>query len=118
MRRCSMNGRGSARGSRTMRRGASCIATSLYLRASGTREAVQLGDSPETRSALFAALERTPAITDRIYAPGGPSPAGDETQWIEIAPDGKTLAVGDAGRTVEFFDVVGRKPIAAVDVGS
>ena len=31
------------------------------------REAVNIDDSPETRSALFAALERTPAITDRIY---------------------------------------------------
>jgi DNA-binding SARP family transcriptional activator/WD40 repeat protein len=82
------------------------------------REAVHIDDSPETQSALFAALERTPAITDRIYAPGGASPAGDETQWIEIAPDGRTLAIGDAGRTVEFFDVVRRQPIAAVDVGS
>jgi DNA-binding SARP family transcriptional activator len=44
------------------------------------REAVHIDDSPETRSALFAALERAPAITGRIYAPGGPSRAGDETQ--------------------------------------
>src|SRR5262249_48758755 len=29
------------------------------------REAVNINDSPETRSALFAALERTPAITGR-----------------------------------------------------
>src|SRR5207244_5074602 len=50
------------------------------------REAVHINDSPETRSALFAALERTPAITDRIYAPGGPSPVGDETPWIANAP--------------------------------
>ena len=70
------------------------------------REAVNINDSPETRSALFAALERTPAITDRIYAPGGPSPAGGETQWIAISPDGRTLAIGDAGPTVEFFDAV------------
>ena len=82
------------------------------------REAVHIDDSPETRSALFAVLERVPAITDRIHAPGGPSPAGAETQWIEIAPDERTLAIGDAGTTVEFFDAVRRQPIGAVDVGS
>ena len=82
------------------------------------REAMHMDVSPETRSALFAALERAPAITDRIYAAGGPSPAGGETQWIEIAPDRRTLAIGDAGPTVEFFDLVRRRPIGAVDVGS
>jgi hypothetical protein len=82
------------------------------------REAVHIHDSPETRSALFAALERTLAITGRIYAPGGPSAAGDETQLIAIAPDGGTLAIGDAGRTVEFFDAGRRVPIGAADVGS
>src|SRR5512132_494935 len=82
------------------------------------REAVNISDSPETRSALFAALERTPAITDRIYAPGGPSPAGDEKQWIAISPDGSTLAIGDAGPTVEFFDASREVPVGAVDVGS
>jgi WD40 repeat protein/DNA-binding SARP family transcriptional activator len=82
------------------------------------REAVNINDSPETRSALFAALERTPAITERIYAPGGPSPVGDETQWIAIAPDGSTLAIGDAGPTIAFFDSVQHVAIGAVDVGS
>src|SRR5215472_4869185 len=82
------------------------------------REAVHIDDSAETQSALFAALERTPAITGRIYAPGGPSAAGDETQWIAIAPDGRTLAIGDAGPTVEFFDAERRVPIGAVDVGA
>jgi WD40 repeat protein/DNA-binding SARP family transcriptional activator len=82
------------------------------------REAVNLDDSPETRSALFAALERAPAITDRIYSMGGASPAGDETQWIAITPDGRTLAIGDASPTVEFFDAVQRVPIGAVDIGT
>ena len=82
------------------------------------REAVNINDSPETRSALFAALERTPAITDRIYAPGAPSPAGDERQWIAISPDASTLAIGDTGPTVELVDAVREVPIGAVDVGS
>jgi WD40 repeat protein len=82
------------------------------------REAVNIDDSPETRSALFAALERTPAITDRIYAPGGPSPVGDERQWIAISPDGSTLAIGDAGPTVELIDAVHQVPVGAVDAGS
>jgi WD40 repeat protein len=82
------------------------------------REAVNISDSPETRSALFAALERTPAIINRIYAPGGPSPSGGERQWIAISPDGRTLAIGDAGSTVEFFDAVQHVPIGGVDVGA
>jgi WD40 repeat protein len=82
------------------------------------REAVNINDSQETRSALFAALERTPAIIDRIYPPGGPSPVGGERQWIAISPDGSTLAIGDAGPTVEFVDAVQKVPIGAVDVGS
>ena len=82
------------------------------------REAVNINDSPGTRSALFAALERTPAITDRIFAPGGASPAGDETQWIAMSPDGRTLAIGDASPTVEFFDAVQHAPLGALDVGT
>jgi WD40 repeat protein/DNA-binding SARP family transcriptional activator len=82
------------------------------------KEAVNIDDSPETRSALFAALERTPAIIDRIYPPGGPSPVGGERQWVAISPDRSTLAIGDAGSTVEFVDTVEEVPIGAVDVGS
>src|SRR6185436_12882972 len=82
------------------------------------REAVNLDDSPETRSALFAALERGPAITDRIYSTGGASPAGDETQWIAISSDGRTIAIGDATPTIEFFDAVRHAPLGAVDIGS
>jgi WD40 repeat protein len=83
-----------------------------------TREAVSLDDSAETRSALFSALERSPAITERIYGTGVASPAGDETQWIAISPDGRTLAIGDASPTVEFFDAVQRAPLGALDVGT
>jgi DNA-binding SARP family transcriptional activator/WD40 repeat protein len=82
------------------------------------REAVNINDSPETRSALFTALERTPAITGRIYAPGGASPVGDETQWIAISPDGSRLAIGDAGPTVEFVDAVRQVPMGTAGVGS
>jgi len=82
------------------------------------REAVNISDSAETRSALFAALERSPAITDRMYAPGGPSPAGDETQWIDGSADGSMLAIGDAGPSVTFFDTARREAIGSIDVGS
>ena len=82
------------------------------------REAVNIDDSPETRSALFAALQRTPAIRDRIYPPGGTSAAGGERQWIAISSDGSTIAIGDAGPSVEVIDAVNRVPIGAVDVGS
>jgi WD40 repeat protein/DNA-binding SARP family transcriptional activator len=82
------------------------------------REAVNINDSPETRSALFAALERAPAITDRFSAPGEPSTVGDETQWIAMTPDGSTLAIGDAGPIVSFFDPVRRVYVGALNVGS
>ena len=82
------------------------------------REAVNLDDSAETRSALFAALQRSPAITDRIFSTGGASPTGNETQWIAISPDGRTLAIGDASPAVEFFDAVRRVPLGAVGIGS
>jgi DNA-binding SARP family transcriptional activator/WD40 repeat protein len=82
------------------------------------KEAVDLSDSPDTRSALFAALQRGPAITGRMYAPGGPAPAGDETQWIAISPDGSTLAIGDAGSDLGLFDAGARRYASSVDVGS
>src|SRR5512132_3809241 len=82
------------------------------------REAVNIHDSAETRSALFTALERTPAITNRMYAPGGPSPTAGETQWIAISPDGMTLAIGGAGPAIQFFDAVQRTFIASLEVGT
>ncbi len=82
------------------------------------KEAVDLSDSPDTRSALFAALQRGPAITARMYAPGGPAPAGDETQWIAISPDGSTLAIGDAGPRVELFGAGARRYVGSIDVRS
>jgi DNA-binding SARP family transcriptional activator/WD40 repeat protein len=82
------------------------------------REAVHIRDTAETRGALFAALERTPAITGRMYAAGGPSPAGDETQWIAISPDGRVVAIGDAGATVSLFDAVADRPLGSIDVGA
>ena len=82
------------------------------------REAVNIHDSAETRSALFTALERTPAITNRIYAPGAPSPKAGETQWIAISPDGKTLAIGGKGPEIDFFDAAQHTFIGGFQVGS
>jgi hypothetical protein len=76
------------------------------------REAVNISGSPETRSALFAALERTPAITGRIYSPGGPSPAGGEQQWVAISPDGSTPRSATPGRGSSFSIRRGRYPLA------
>jgi WD40 repeat protein len=82
------------------------------------REAVKIHDSAETRSALFTALERTPAITNRIYAPGTPSPTAGGTQWIAISPDGKTLAIGGKGPAIEFFDAVRYAYVGSLEVRS
>ena len=82
------------------------------------RQSVNIDDSAETRSALFSALERAPGITARITSPTGPSTGGDETQWIAMAPGTATIAIGDAGDTVELFDAVQRTSIGTVDVGA
>jgi WD40 repeat protein/DNA-binding SARP family transcriptional activator len=82
------------------------------------REAVNIHDSAETRSALFTALERTPAITNRMYTPGGPSPTAGETQWIAMSPDGMTLAIGGAGPAIQFFDAVQRTFIDSLELGT
>jgi WD40 repeat protein len=82
------------------------------------RESVNIDDSAETRSALFSALERAPAISARIASPTGPSTVGDETQWIAMAPGTQTIAIGDASDTVEVFDAVQRASIGTVDVGA
>ena len=82
------------------------------------REAVHIYDSPETRSALFSTLIRTPAIVGRMYASGGPSPFGDQEQWIEISPDGDTIAIGDSGPSVAFFDADERTMLGAIPIES
>jgi WD40 repeat protein len=82
------------------------------------REAVHIYDAPETRSALFSTLIRAPAIFGRMYAPGGPSPFGDQDQWIEISPDGDTIAIGDSGPSVAFFDADQRVMLGAFPIES
>ena len=77
---------------------------------------MNIHDSAETRSALFTALERTPAITNRIYAPAAPTPTAGETQWIATSPDGKTLAIGGKGPVIEFFDAVRYAYVGSLDV--
>jgi WD40 repeat protein/DNA-binding SARP family transcriptional activator len=80
------------------------------------REAVDLDDTAETRSALLAALQREPAAIASMHA-GGATP-GDLTEWLQLSPDGHTIASGGARTTVDFFDAVTHQPLRPVDVGA
>jgi DNA-binding SARP family transcriptional activator/WD40 repeat protein len=79
------------------------------------REAVDLDDTAETRSALLAALQRDPAAIASMDASG--SPPGDLTQWLRLSPDGHTIATGGARGTVDFFDAVTYQSLGSVDLG-
>jgi WD40 repeat protein/DNA-binding SARP family transcriptional activator len=80
------------------------------------RQAVEMYDSPETRSALLTALERDPAAIAVMHVSG--SAIGDPTQWLSLSPDGLVLAAGGARPSVEFFDARTYQRIGEVDVGS
>jgi WD40 repeat protein/DNA-binding SARP family transcriptional activator len=80
------------------------------------RQAVELDDSPETRSALLTALQRDPGAIAVMHVSG--SAIGDPTQWLRLSPDGLVIAAGGARPSVEFFDARTHEPIGEVDVGS
>ncbi len=77
------------------------IATSSLLAVAGYR----LQDSPDTRSALLAAVERNQSALWRIPTPQRP-------QRVLATPDGSRLATIDNRRDVQVFDVSSRKQIA------
>jgi DNA-binding SARP family transcriptional activator/WD40 repeat protein len=79
------------------------------------REAVDLDDTAQTRSALLAALQRDPAAIAVMHANG--STPGDLTQWIRLSPDRHIIAAGGARTTVDFFDAVTYQPLWTVDIG-
>ena len=66
------------------------------------REAVNLDDSAQTRSALLTALQRDPAAVAVMHADG--AVPGDLTEWLRLSPDGRTIATGGARTTVDLFD--------------
>jgi WD40 repeat protein/DNA-binding SARP family transcriptional activator len=80
------------------------------------REAVQLDDSAQTRSALLAALQRDPAAVATMH-PQGATP-GDPTEWMQLSSDGHIIATGGARTTVELFDAITYRQLGEVDVGS
>jgi DNA-binding SARP family transcriptional activator/WD40 repeat protein/energy-coupling factor transporter ATP-binding protein EcfA2 len=69
------------------------------------RQGFAIDDSPATRSNLFAALLRAPAAIAVMHGTGHPLNA------IDVASDGRTLAVGDNHGGVLFLDAVTRRPI-------
>jgi WD40 repeat protein len=71
------------------------------------RQAVALDDSPTTRDNLLAALRGSPAAV--AVLPGD----GDGLNAIDVAPDGRTVAIGDSSGTVMFWDAVTRRRVGA-----
>jgi WD40 repeat protein/class 3 adenylate cyclase/tRNA A-37 threonylcarbamoyl transferase component Bud32 len=69
------------------------------------RQGFQIDDSPVTRGYLLAALLRSPAAIGMIRGAGNPLTA------LDLAPDGRTLAVGDDRGNVQFFDAVSEQRI-------
>jgi WD40 repeat protein/class 3 adenylate cyclase/tRNA A-37 threonylcarbamoyl transferase component Bud32 len=60
--------------------------------------AVKLQNRPQTQSDLFAALQQNPALIRLIR------PSAIEVTALQVSPDGRLLAVGDASGTVRFID--------------
>jgi WD40 repeat protein/DNA-binding SARP family transcriptional activator len=80
------------------------------------REAVDLDNSPQTRSALLTALQRDPAAIATMHA-SVPTP-GDLTEWLQLSPDGRTIATGGDRTNVDFFDTATDQLLRRVPVGA
>jgi WD40 repeat protein/DNA-binding SARP family transcriptional activator len=80
------------------------------------RQAVELDDSAQSRSALLAALQREPAAIAEMHAEG--VVPGDLTEWLRLSPDGKILATGGGRTTVDLFDATTYRSIGVIDVGA
>jgi DNA-binding SARP family transcriptional activator/WD40 repeat protein len=63
------------------------------------REAVRLDDTADTREALLVTLLRSPALTGSLVLPAGTRP-----YRVTVAPDGRTLGVGDSDGALRLFD--------------
>jgi WD40 repeat protein/DNA-binding SARP family transcriptional activator/energy-coupling factor transporter ATP-binding protein EcfA2 len=74
------------------------------------RQAWNMDPSPVTRGTLLASLMRAPAALRLLRG------TGDRVQWIDITPDGRTLAVGDNGSAVAFFDTRANRRTRVVHV--
>jgi DNA-binding SARP family transcriptional activator/WD40 repeat protein len=71
------------------------------------RQGVALADSIPNRGNLLAVLLRNPAALGVVRGAGNPLRA------IDLAPDGRTLVVGDSHGTVEYLDAVDHRRIGA-----
>ena len=71
---------------------------------------VALDDSVATRSSLLSTLVRNPPVLGVLRGDGDPLLA------LAVSPDGRTLAVGDAGGTVILFDTATHERIGDYQV--
>jgi WD40 repeat protein/class 3 adenylate cyclase len=77
------------------------------------RAGVELEDTARTRSNLLSALLRSPPAAIGLVR----GTADAENYTVAVAPDGHTLAVGDAAGTVTTFDTSTRRKLAHHRVG-
>jgi WD40 repeat protein len=69
-------------------------------------EALQTDDTPEARSALLAALQRTdPRLVAILVGDGGPM------RSVAFSPDGRILAAGGNTGSVLRWDIASRRPL-------
>jgi WD40 repeat protein len=61
-------------------------------------QAVAIDDSPQTRSYLFADLQRAPAVTGVMHG------EGEILRAIAVSPDGRTVVVANFDAGLLFFD--------------
>jgi WD40 repeat protein len=76
-----------------------------------SRQAVAIDDSPATRSNLLAALLRSPTAIRVLRSDGGRMLA------VAVAPDGRTVVVGDNQGSVVAYDTAGWRQLRSYQTG-
>jgi WD40 repeat protein len=72
---------------------------------------VQLDDSPETRSSLLAVLGGHPELIASTPM------AGSRILWLDVSPDGRTVATYDTASHVRVYDIASGQLISELQAG-
>lgn len=84
------------------------IAESMLLAVAGVR----LDDSPETRSSLLATIARHPELVASTPM------SGLRVIYLDVSPDGHTVATYDAANRVRLFDIATGRLLAQYQAGT
>lgn len=72
-------------------------------------QASHIGDSPEIKGSLFAALLHSPHLITYLHA------HTDDIRGVAFGPDGKVLATAGADRVIYLWDVETHRPIGKLE---